>query len=240
MNVWFYNDRYVFPPLMDPAASLFLDTIEIRMKQYEGQRIYYTTGDDYLDQEARSYTGDPVILTETTTLTSVAYNRHLKSSKLIFGEFTKASLSPPMEVDMFSLGLVCRYYEGRFRKLPDFDTLTPLKSSVVADVDAYTIRDTVDAYALEFEGLFYARNDGIYMFYIVSDDGGRIYIGDQEIVVNDGLHEMCEASGQAALKKGLHSIKVQFFDYGGAEGLELYVSGPGIEKQRIPTEWYNH
>ena len=34
-----------------------------------------------------------------------------------------------------------------------------------------------------------------------SDDGGRIIIDDQQVAINDGLHEITEKSGQAALAK---------------------------------------
>jgi hypothetical protein len=60
------------------------------------------------------------------------------------------------------------------------------------------------------------------------------------VVINDGLHEITEQSGQAALEQGLHRINVQFFDYGGDESLEVWIEGPGLEKQQVPTSWYYH
>ncbi|MFH1160442.1 MAG: beta-L-arabinofuranosidase domain-containing protein [bacterium] len=237
MNVWFYNDRYVFPPLMEPPNSLFPDKIKVRMKQYKGQEVHYTTGDEYPDQQAPLYQ-HPVVLTETATITAVSFNAENKPSGLIHGDYSRAVLAPAAEAQSAKPGLTCHYYERRFRKLPDFDTLRPSKSTVVDDVDACTIRDTTDAYALEFEGFLNFPKDGVYDLYVVSDDGGRILIDDKEVVINDGLHEMTERMGQTAVRKGLHPIKIQFFDYGGDEGLELYISGPGIPKQRIPKEWY--
>ncbi|MFH1936904.1 MAG: beta-L-arabinofuranosidase domain-containing protein [Bacteroidota bacterium] len=240
MNVWFYDDRYVFPPLMEPPGSLFLDRISIRMKQYEGQEIFYTDGDDNPNQYVSHYDGSPVVLTGTTALTAVALNGSNKASNLVYGAFDQVSLIFPVKTGKVSPGLLCRYYEGRFRELPGFDTLVPLKTITVSDIDAYTARDTADAYALEFEGYIDIHEGGIYTFFVRSDDGGRILIDGQQIAINDGLHEITEKAGQAALDKGLHRINVQFFDYGGAEGLEVLVEGPGIEKQRVPAAWYQH
>lgn len=240
MNVWFYDNRYVFPPLMDPPEAIFLDTLAVRMKQYSLQQIWYTQGDEYPDQHAARYTGNPVILTGTATLAAVAYGEKNRASDIVYGHFRQVELTPPVTVENQSPGLLCRYYEGRFRNLPRFDTLVPVKAVMVNDIDAYTARDTADAYALEFEGLIAIPADGVYTFFVRSDDGGRILIDGGEVAINDGLHEVTEKPGQAALAKGVHRIKVQFFDYGGEEGLEVLLEGPGLEKQRIPEEWFLH
>lgn len=238
MNVWFYSDRYVFPPVMEPPGSLFTDTVSVRMKQFQWQKIFYTDGDEYPDKSASLYRGSPVILSNTSLLSAAAFNEKEEASDIVYGVFTKVDLSPPVQGVKGSPGLTCRYYEGRYRKLPGFDTLTPIKAVLVSDIDAYTARDTADAYALEFEGYINIPKGGVYTFYIRSDDGGRLLIDDQQIVINDGLHEINEEQGQAALAKGLHSIKVQFFDYGGDEGLEVLVAGPGMGKQKVPAGWY--
>ncbi len=238
MNVWFYSDRHVFPPLMEPSGSLFLDLMEVRMKQYEGQEIFYTDGDDYPDLHAMRYKGSPILLKGTTSLSAAAFNQAGMASDLVYGTFSQVTLTPPVPFVIVDKGLLCGYFEGRFRKLPGFDTLVPVKVVAVNDIDAYLARDTSDAYALEFKGYVNIPAGGIYTFFIRSDDGGRISIDDRQVAVNDGLHEITEQSGQAALEQGLHRINVQFFDYGSDEGLEIWVEGPGMEKQRIPTGWY--
>jgi DUF1680 family protein len=238
MNVWFTNDTYVFPPLMDPPESIFLDTIPVRLKQYTGQQVWYSAGDEYPDQQASRYNGSPVILSETATLSAAAFNGTGQSSDLVNGRFSKVSLIPSVVVTGARPGLICRYYEGRFRKLPDFDSLVPVRTSVVTHLDAVAIRDTADAYALEFEGWILLPEDGIYTFIIRSDDGGRILIHGKEVVVNDGLHEITERSGQAALAHGFHPFSVQFFDYGADEGLEVLIAGPGTGRQPVPDDWF--
>jgi len=240
MNVWFYNDRYVFPPLMEPPGTLFLDSTAVRMKQYERQEIFYTSGDDLPNKDANHYDGSPVVLTGTTSLTAVAVNGSNRASNLVYGTFKQVLLSPSITARDVSPGLRCKYYEGRYRNLPGFDTLVPVKTVIVPDIDAYTARDTADAYALEFEGYVEIPEGGIYTFYIRSDDGGRISIDGHQVAINDGLHEIMEVPGQVALEQGLHPINVQFFDYGGDEGLEVLVEGPEMEKHRVPAWWYKN
>jgi len=238
MNVWFYSDQYIFPPVMEPPSSIFLDSVSVRMKQYQWQEIFYTEGDEYPDDQAKSYTGAPVTLSGSSVLNAAAFNEAGRASSLVYGNFEQVTLTPASKANDVAPGLLCRYYEGRFRKLPGFDTLVALKTVVVSDIDAFTARDTTDAYALEFEGFLNIPEGGVYNFFIRSDDGGRLLIDNKQIVINDGLHEITEERGQAALEKGLHGILVQFFDYGGEEGLEVWVEGPGIKKQRVPAGWY--
>ncbi|MBN1199228.1 MAG: glycoside hydrolase family 127 protein, partial [Bacteroidales bacterium] len=240
MNVWFYNDLYVFPPLMEPPTALFLDTLTVRFKRYQGQDLFYSEGEDLPLPGVNPYDGFPVTLNNTVIVHALAFNRDGKPSEMIDGNYLKVQLAPALSVGEPAPGLLCRYYEGRFRKLPLFDTLVPLKTVAVNDIDAYTARDTADAYAFEFEGYIAIPQDGVYTFFIRSDDGGRILIDDEQVTISDGLHEITEASGQAALAEGFHNFRVQFFDYGGEEGLEVWIAGPDIKKQRIPEIMYYH
>jgi len=240
MNVWFYNDLYVFPPVMEPPAALFLDTVTVRFKRFQGQEIFYSEDDEMPRPGINPCDGSPIKLMKTTRLHAQAFNLNSKPSEMIDGNYRKVQLAPALSVREPAPGLLCRYYEGRFRKLPLFDTLVPLKTVMVNDIDAYTARDSADAYALEFEGYITIPQDGVYTFFVRSDDGARILVDDEQAVINDGLHEMTEASGQAALSEGFHNIRVQFFDYGGEEGLEVSIAGPDLEKQRIPERMYYH
>ncbi len=77
---------------------------------------------------------------------------------------------------------------------------------------------------------------GTYTFYTASDDGSRLYIGETNVVNNDGPHGIVEKSGTIALSAGLHPIRVNYFDSGGGDGLSVSWQGPGIKKQEIPAE----
>ena len=73
----------------------------------------------------------------------------------------------------------------------------------------------------------------MYTFFTESDDGSRLYIGDEMIVDNDGLHAMQERSGEIALGAGKHSIRVEFFERGGGAGIIVRFQGPNISKRVI-------
>ncbi|MEP2771627.1 MAG: fibronectin type III domain-containing protein [Fulvivirga sp.] len=95
--------------------------------------------------------------------------------------------------------------------------------------------DEGDYFAFEFFGHIYIEEAGEYTFYTRSDDGSRLWIGDEEIVDNDGLHGMSEQSGTITLSEGAYPITVQFFERSGGQGLEVRWRGPSFSKQFIPS-----
>ncbi len=57
-------------------------------------------------------------------------------------------------------------------------------------------------------------------------------------VDNDEDHPLKEEQSHVALEKGLHAIKVSYFQEGGSADLKVYIQGPGLDKREIPAEMY--
>lgn len=130
-------------------------------------------------------------------------------------------------------------------QLPNFDTLTPFKTEIVANINYASTGGVFAGSGLSenvgavFVGLVDAPQTGLYNFYINSDDGSRLFVGDTLLVDNDGLHGMVEKSGEIGLKTGLHLIRVDFFERGGGAGLIVSYDGPNLSKQVIPpASWF--
>ena len=122
------------------------------------------------------------------------------------------------------------YYEtGELSQLPDFSTLTPVKSGVVSD---FTLdpRERNDDFAFRFTGSTTIDTPGVYTYYLSSDDGSKLYIDDVLVVDNDGTHGAGEVSDTVALTAGVHDIRVEFFERAGGEELVVEYSGPGVAK----------
>lgn len=136
-------------------------------------------------------------------------------------------------------GLACRYFEGTWALVPDFATLTP-KEVGVAPVVSTAPAKRRENYALEFSGFLRVPAEGLWSLALASDNGSRLWLGDVELVNNDGPHGMAPVSGLAALAAGLHPIRVGYFQGGGGAGLELRWSGPGVAEQAIPAEAWFH
>lgn len=140
--------------------------------------------------------------------------------------------------DRDGAGIGYEYYEVAVNNLPDFNTLTPVKTGR-NPVISIAPRLRNDNFAFKFSGIINIPTAGDYTFYTASDDGSRLYIDGFDaahmVVDNDGLHGTVERSGTVNLSAGPHTIYVTFFEQGGGEVLETYISGPGLNKQSIPA-----
>lgn len=131
-------------------------------------------------------------------------------------------------------GIAYEYFEvNGLSVLPDFDSLTPVATGTATNFDL-GVRQRNDNFALRFTGLISITQAGSYTFYTESDDGSALFINNQQVVDNDGLHSARERSGSITLSAGLHQITVTFFESGGGEVLNVRMAGPGLAKQLIP------
>ncbi|USN99900.1 MAG: hypothetical protein H6810_04350 [Phycisphaeraceae bacterium] len=144
-------------------------------------------------------------------------------------------------------GLYAAYYDigGGHSVVPDFSGMTPVAEAYAPTINyASTTGDAVggplaDNVGAVFEGYVRAPADGLYTFSLESDDGSLLYIGDDLVVNNDGLHGMQSASGQIALAQGDHAVRIEFFEAGGGAGLIYRWAGPGGSGV-VPTSALRH
>lgn len=122
------------------------------------------------------------------------------------------------------------YYEtGPLSALPDFSTLTPVKSGIV---NTFTLdpRQRDDDFAFRYTGTISVATAGAYTFYLSSDDGSRLFINNSLVVNYDGLHGAGEQSGVINLPAGTHDIRVEYFERAGGQSLTVQYAGPGVPK----------
>ncbi len=158
-----------------------------------------------------------------------------------------AELRDPDVVVSPAVGLTVDYYAlNSPSALPDFDALTPYASDIAMSVNFASTggnfmtsgrSDEVGAVLIGFIEVFF---DGLYTLYTNSDDGSALYIGDQLVVNNDGLHGMVERSGQIALHAGKHAVRIEFFENGGGAGLFASVEGPNLTKTDLLSFFLSH
>jgi signal transduction histidine kinase len=89
---------------------------------------------------------------------------------------SRACVDPATGVTNFSASLDYRCYEGAWAYLPDFAKLHPVKHGVVTNFDL-SVRTQDLAVGLEFNGFIKIPQDGEYTFYVTSDDGSRLFVG---------------------------------------------------------------
>ncbi|MCD8073204.1 MAG: PA14 domain-containing protein, partial [Alistipes sp.] len=92
---------------------------------------------------------------------------------------------------------------------------------------------------LIYTGYIDIPQDGIYTFYLNTDDGSMLYIHGELVVDNDGMHSILEKTGQAALCKGLHPIEVHYFDPNGGS-VELGMVDDDNKRKELGPSWFRH
>jgi len=143
-----------------------------------------------------------------------------------------SNLLPPRPPANTAPGIQYAYYEGEWSELPDFDTLEPIQVGITDEINL-DARSQNDHYAFLFTAYLDVPSDGFYTFYTSSDDGSQLFIGDQLVVNNDGVHAAAEAQGIIGLQEGLHPITIYYFERTGQDSLSVSWSAPNQEKGLI-------
>ncbi len=142
------------------------------------------------------------------------------------GPSTVPQTLPPTEPAPTLPGVTYAYYEGNFNKLPQFDTMSPVKMGTAKNFNLKD-RKRDQNFAFVYTGFLTVTKPGKHSFTVKSDDGARLFIGDKKIVDDDGPHSAHEKSGDAELTAGKHAIKVQFYQGTGVFILEVRWQEPG-------------
>ncbi|MDE0688311.1 MAG: PA14 domain-containing protein [Candidatus Poribacteria bacterium] len=148
------------------------------------------------------------------------------------------------------------------KRMPDFGDLTPIYTFIAANLDVpvrkYTkgfptpeMQTVVEDFAIRFRGVLAVDTPGRYTFWLLSDDGSKLYIDDTLVIDNDGVHSIRRNKGRKDLSNGAIKAQVSwhfeghFMDMGkhgsmeltaGAHPFELqYFQGP---RDEIALQWF--
>ncbi|HNX48819.1 MAG TPA: glycoside hydrolase family 38 C-terminal domain-containing protein [Thermoanaerobaculaceae bacterium] len=248
---WYPNDdaspaqSFTDPPrgtLVHVVASrrVFTDRLLVTLTSpSSGATIRYTLDGSEPDVTSPTYLA-PLAMDRTTTVKARAFAPSLDDSFVATATFTKVAPHQPAVVDRASLapGLACRLYEGEWRKLPDFDALTPARSLVVPTVSLPADRPK-DRFGLVCNGFLSVPADGLYTLALRAEDGAELRVNGERVILEDGIDFMARRT-ELALGAGLHPIEVRYFQRDFVAGLELHMDGPDAPLALVPAERMFH
>lgn len=230
------NEFVITPqPYITASSRRFGESVKVELGAPDkNSKIYYTL--DGTEPNERSFVYEnPFKVNETTTLKAYAVSKGLLTSKVITTTFEKLSMLPANKSSFAIVRDVdYSYYEGKWNKIPDFSSLTPVKTGTQPEINISN-KNRNEYFAMEFSGYIYIPADGIYTFSIGSDDGSILIIDGKEKIDNDGMHSFGKKEKEMLLAKGYHSINVQYVQGGGDGDLKLLWKGPGFEMQPVPA-----
>jgi len=126
-------------------------------------------------------------------------------------------------------------------QLPDFWKLEPVGALYIdsLNVPPQLIMGTIGIpgvttrtawFAIDYHGSFWVKEAGMYEFTLLSDDGSDLYIDDQMVLNDDGVHAATQEDGHVALSVGRHTIRIPYFQGPpNSVALVLEVKAPGGE-----------
>lgn len=113
-------------------------------------------------------------------------------------------------------GLLYEYYEGYWTSLPDFNTLTPIKTGVTANLDFIKPMERQIQFSFLWQGSIYVPITGLYKFRLTSDDGSKLWLSKYNpdsipLINNDHINNSRSKTASIRLTKGIYPISIGFF-----------------------------
>ena len=216
-------------PIISPVDTLFTKPGKAKISiesVTEGATIYYTLDGSIPSEKSSIYSGH-MSLESDATLRAMAIKdgylpSYIKSENVKFAD---------PEIN----GLNYTVYEGEWDERPDIRKIKPVSSGRQYDFNVNRIKKREDYVAIIFKGFIQINYSGIYTFYSSANDGSWFYVDNKLVVENTGDNNSGKESGEIRLEKGKYPLKVIYYENGGTEALDVFMEGPGIEKQTIPV-----
>lgn len=132
------------------------------------------------------------------------------------------------------------------KKLPHLEKLKPVGTIYTTALNVPTqdfkigfpgVTKRNEWFAIDYTGKFWISRAGMYRFSLLSDDGAKLYIDDQLIIDNDGQHPPEVREGSLQLSRGIHRVRVPYFQGPRFQvALVLEVAGPGEDYRVFSTD----
>jgi predicted alpha-1,2-mannosidase len=231
-----YSDGNKFSYASSPIISFpeisFLDSRTIKLaSDEENANVRFTLDGNEVTESSTLYT-IPITITEPTVLTTKSFVDGIYPSCTNRVRFNKLLSLEAVEVDNLEPGIKYSYKEADFPSAKSVKDYPTIKNRIMETFNVDSVKDDRQ-FGYNFEGFLNVPETGVYQFTLEANDGALLYLNDQIIIDNDGGHRAQKLFSKIVLKKGLHPIKVDYFQQGLAKSLFVIWEGSGLENQEI-------
>ena len=227
------------PPVIDASFDQFVDKINVPIKTDRENVVVRYTLDGSTPTAKSPIVKGTIQLTDCALVSARCFRNGKPVSGTVQATFTKVFPIKSEKVENLSTGTKYSYYEGNWDSIPNFSSFKSKKEGTLSN---YSLSPKVENeyFGFEFTGYIKISKDEVYAFYTDSDDGSKLFIGDNLVVDNDGLHGVVEKRGLIPLAAGYHPIRVSYFNKTGGLDLKVYIEYKGMKKQLITDDMLFH
>ncbi len=135
---------------------------------------------------------------------------------------------------MLREGVLYKYFEGDFHALPALArSAQPARSGRLGSL-TFDPAFRAERFAVVYDAWLRVPADGVYRFVARADDGVALDVDGVRVLVDDGEHAARDSDGEIALERGLHAVRLLYFQGVGGSELSLQCEGPGLSLGRCP------
>jgi alpha-L-fucosidase len=226
-------------PRIVAASREIVNFVEARLESDSPElELYYTLDRTDPTTRSRRYQG-AIRIDRTSELRARAFHGGEAVSPVVSMHFERVPPRLSTRVSDPQPGLALETFAGDWNALPAFDALQPESRTVVPNVELGEAAGR-ERCALRFIGFLEVEADQVYTLALESDDGSRLWIGDELVVDHDGLHGATELSGTIALARGRHPLRVEWFNKSGGSALALRWAVLDGALQPVPAKALTH
>jgi len=125
-------------------------------------------------------------------------------------------------------------------RLPDFSTLKPSRQGIAESLDPRSLEPQLSSFGLVLEGFVDLQQDEWCRLIVESDDGSRVFLHGERILDNDGPHPPRESGAVIRATRGLHPIRIEFFELSGGSMLKLYLESADGTRRELEKDALRH
>ncbi len=226
-------------PVIEASSDIFVEPLQVRLIGNVGRAVLrYTLDGSEPRASSPAYTG-PFLVAEDCTLRARSFEGSRAMSAIRERSFKKVEPKAAFAPLGRRPGLIVARYPGSFDVLPDFKTLEPAARYMVREL-ALPPGPVEENVARRFEGLVELPRAGVWRFALRSDDGSKLYIDEDCVIDNDGLHGSVEKQADVALARGAHKLAVEWFNKTGGADLTLRAGLAGDALLPLAREALGH
>ncbi|MCE1198209.1 MAG: GH92 family glycosyl hydrolase [Marinilabiliales bacterium] len=236
-----WSESYPTPmmPAIETPEGYFKGSTEIRLTTSEPEcTIRYTLDGSDPTEKSPKYSA-PFQLDHSALLKARCFAKDKNPSFPASKNYIALQPRPALSVTDVQSGIRGDYFEGYCVKLADMKKYPILSQKVLGKFDITDIRDS-RSFGYFFDALLLVPETGIYTLFLNSNDGSNLVVDGQTELINDGFHRAQERVCKVELEKGYHSVRVDYFQMGGAKALTLSWQPPHGKKEEIPASQLFH